>query len=185
MIATTNCRGRRGGFYVLVLVVLILQPNRGAAESHPARVERAFLEAQARYTKHGNDAEAAWQFGLACFDWADLADNNARRAEIAEQGIAASRHAVQLAPNSAASHYYLGLNLGQLAQTKRLGALKLVGEMETEFLAAIAADGKFDFAGAHRSLGLLYLDAPGWPTSIGNRTKARLHLRRAVELSPD
>src|SRR5206468_3539257 len=34
-------------------------------------------------------------------------------------------------------------------------------------------------------LGLLYLDAPGWPTSIGSRTKARLHLRTAVELSPD
>jgi hypothetical protein len=31
----------------------------------------------------------------------------------------------------------------------------------------------------------LYKDAPGWPTSIGNRTKSRQHLRRAVELYPD
>jgi tetratricopeptide (TPR) repeat protein len=72
-----------------------------------------------------------------------------------------------------------------LARTKKIGALKLVTEMEAEFLAAIESDEKFDFAGAHRSLGLLYLDAPGWPTSIGNRSKARLHLRKAVELSSD
>jgi hypothetical protein len=46
-------------------------------------------------------------------------------------------------------------------------------------------DPKFDFAGPHRSLGLLYLDAPGWPASIGNRGKARFHLRKAAELSPE
>ena len=168
-----------------LLPILLFQTGWAAPESLAAHVERTFFEAQARFNRNSNDAEAAWQFGLACFDWADLANTNARRADIAEQGIAASRQAIQLAPEAAAGHYYLGLNLGQLARTKKLGALKLVSEMEAEFLAAIEADEKFDFAGAHRSLGLLYLDAPGWPTSIGNRTKARLHLRKAVELSPD
>src|SRR5947208_15493408 len=112
---------------------------------------------------------------MACFDWADLVESNSHRAEIAEQGISAARQALKLEPKMGAAHYYLGLNLGQLARTKKIGALKLVGEMEREFLAAIDLDPKFDFAGAHRSLGLLYLDAPGWPASIGNRTKARLH----------
>ena len=72
--------------------------------------------------------------------------------------------------------------------TGKLGAAHVQdsGIVQTqEFLAAIDLDPKFDFAGPHRSLGLLYLDAPGWPASIGNRTKARLHLRKAVELSPD
>lgn len=45
-------------------------------------------------------------------------------------------------------------------------------------------DEHVDFAGPDRSLGLLYLQAPGWPTSIGSRIKARQHLRRAVELAP-
>jgi hypothetical protein len=57
--------------------------------------------------------------------------------------------------------------------------------MEREFKRAAALDATFDYAGADRSLGLLYFDAPGWPTSIGSRSKARLHLERAVALSPD
>ncbi len=76
------------------------------------------------------------------------------------------------------------MNLGQLARTKLLGALKLVTEMEAEFKAARRLDEHLDFAGPDRSLGLLYLEAPGWPTSVGSRTKARQHLRRAAELAP-
>jgi hypothetical protein len=34
-------------------------------------------------------------------------------------------------------------------------------------------------------LGLLYFSAPGWPASVGNRSKARSHLQQAVELSRD
>src|SRR5207248_6916974 len=108
-----------------------------------------------------------------------------RRAEIAEQGIAAARQGIERAPRLAAPHYYLALNLGQLARTKKLGALRLVDEMEAELKAAIALDPKFDYAGPHRSLGLLYADAPGWPTSIGNHSKARQHLHTAIELSPE
>ena len=88
-------------------------------------------------------------------------------------------------PKLVSGHYYLAMNLGQLAQTKSLGALKLVSEMETEFQTARAQDEKYDFAGPDRSLGLLYLEAPGWPTSIGSRSKARHHLQRAVLLSPE
>ena len=148
-------------------------------------MERVFFEAQAHFNKANNDPEAAWHFARACFDWADLADSKARRAELAEQGIAACREAIQHDPKLAPADYYLGLNLGQLARTKKIGAFKLIDEMEMRFKAAIALDPKFDYAGAHRSLGLLYLDAPGWPTSIGNRSNARLHLSKAVEISPE
>jgi len=174
---------------LLVLLCFTLATSAPAgsatAERTAARAEHAFFEAQARFNKAGNDPEAAWQFALACFDWADLAPSNARRAEIAEQGIAASRRAIERDSRSGAAHYYLALNLGQLARTKKLAALKLVDEMETEFKEAIGFDPKVDYAGPDRSLGLLYLDAPGWPTSIGSRAKARLHLRTAVELCPD
>ena len=100
-------------------------------------------------------------------------------------GIAACRPLTARHPELAQGHYYLALNLGQLARTKLLGALPLVDEMEIEFKRAAALDSGFDNAGADRSLGLLYFDAPGWPTSIGSRTKARRHLERAVTLSPD
>jgi tetratricopeptide (TPR) repeat protein len=57
--------------------------------------------------------------------------------------------------------------------------------MEEEFQRALSLDEHWDFAGPDRSLGLLYRDAPGWPTSIGSKRKAREHLERAVKLHPE
>jgi hypothetical protein len=88
--------------------------------------------------------------------------------------------------NSALGHYYLGMNLGQVADAHRgMGGLKIVGQMETEFKLAAGLDPKIDHGGPDRSLGLLYLETPGWPISIGNKTKARQHLQKALKLIPD
>ncbi|HEY2951390.1 MAG TPA: hypothetical protein VGK40_02340 [Verrucomicrobiae bacterium] len=156
-----------------------------AAETPAVRAERLYREARQRCQSEPESAEAAWQFARACFDWAEFAPNDAQRADLAQRGIEACRHVIERDGKLGAAHYYLALNLGQFARTKALGALKLVGEMEVELKRAIDLHGGFDYAGPHRSLGMLYRDAPGWPTSIGNRNKARLHLQKAVELSPD
>jgi tetratricopeptide (TPR) repeat protein len=155
-----------------------------SAVTEAARVERLFVAARQNYLAAQTNALLAAQFGRACFDRAEFATNHTERALLAGQGISACRLAILLQPGSAAAHHYLAMNLGQLARTKLLGALKLVTEMESEFKAARQLDAHLDFAGPDRSLGLLYLQAPGWPTSIGSRTKARQHLRRAVELAP-
>lgn len=143
-----------------------------------------YLARHAAYRLAPTNSETAWQFLRASFDWAEYATNDAQRAEIAEIGIAAGRRLVSQNTNLAASHYYLAMNLGQLARTKTLGALRIVDEMEVLFLRARALDEKFDYAGSDRCLGLLYLDAPGWPASVGSRSRARRHLKRAVELAP-
>ena len=156
---------------------------RGA--SIAARPQRLYEEAKARWRRETNGVEAAWQFGRAAFDLAELAPNDSRRAALANEGVDACRRAIALDPKSAGAHYYLGLNYGQLAQTKLLGALKLVEQMEEAWKTTIALDPNFDYAGGHRTLGVLYRDAPGWPTSIGSRAKARQHLQKALELRPD
>ncbi len=157
----------------------------GGALPHAVRARQEYAEAAARLAATPTNSVAAWAFARACFDLAEFATNGTQRAEIAEQGIAASRRLLAREPDSVAGNYYLAMNLGQLARTKLLGALKLVGEMETLFLRVAELDPGFDEAGPHRSLGLLYRDAPGWPTSIGSRKNARFHLERAVELRPD
>jgi len=149
------------------------------------RAEQNYQEARKKFQTHTNDAEAAWQFGRACFDWADFAKKDAQREAIANQGIAACRRVVARDPKSAPGHYFLAMDLGQLAQTKTLGALGIVDEMEREFSAAGDVDPKFDYAGPDRNLGLLYFQAPGWPASIGSKSRARKHLERAVALAPD
>ncbi len=149
-----------------------------------ARARTALQEARARYQVDPRDGTNAWQFAHACFDVAEFATNSAERAAIAQQGIAACRQVLGRESNSAPAHYYLGMNLGQLARTRGLGALKLVTQMQSEFSRARDLDQGFDHGGPDRCLGLLYRDAPA-VASIGSRTKARRHLRRAADLAPD
>ena len=158
--------------------------NRLVAEA-TTRAEAAFRATHARWLAQSTNAEAAWMFGRACFDWADLATNDTQRAALAREGIAACRMSVRSEPKLAAGRYYLAMNLGQMARTKLLGALKLVDEIEREFQAARGLDPHLDFAGPDRGLGRLYLDAPGWPVSLGHQGTARHHLLRAAELEPE
>jgi len=159
----------------------LLAAEDAAAGSAP---QRAFELAKQERERHPDDPEAAWHFARATFDLADTATQSSDRAEIAQQGISACTEALVKAPDSAPLHYYLALNQGQLARTRSLGALKLVDQMEIEFTKAIALNASFDYAGPERSIGLLYRDAPAW-ASIGNRTKARQHLQRAIQLEPE
>jgi tetratricopeptide (TPR) repeat protein len=151
----------------------------------PAIIQRNYEAARRRYEANPDDDQAAWQLGRACFDRAEFPRDNAERASLANEGIAACEQVIARQTNLAAGHYYLAMNLAQLARTKLLGALPLVGRMENEWKIALTLDEKIDYAGPDRYVGLLYRDAPGWPVSVGDNGKARKHLRRAVELSPN
>jgi hypothetical protein len=149
------------------------------------RAGKAYAAAKTHYEANPNEAGAAWRFASACYDWADFSTSDDQRDQIANEGIAACRKLLEKDTNSAPGHYYLAMDLGQVAQTKTLGALKIVDQMEKEFKIALALDPKMDYAGADRGLGLLYLEAPGWPASIGNRSKARQHLQKALKQFPN
>jgi tetratricopeptide (TPR) repeat protein len=150
-----------------------------------ARAEAEFQRAQKQFQSDTNNSTNAWQFARACYDFADFATNDDERASVANQGIAACRQLLAREPKSAPTHYYLAMDLGQLARTELLGALRLVREMEREFKTAQILDAQFDFAGPERNLGLLYRDAPGWPASIGSERKAKNYLEQAEKLAPD
>jgi hypothetical protein len=172
---------------ILLLTLLVFGAGPAVAGDPAdwlASARQQYFEAQAGYTNRPHDALAAWGFGRACFDLAEFATNRTERAALATQGIAACRLSLARQSNSAAAHFYLAMNLGQLARTKTLGALSLVDEMETEFLRAGELDPLFWYAGPDRNVGQLYRDAPAIG-SVGSRSKARKHLSRAVELVPD
>ena len=184
---------------VALLAAVLMHGSRGlfsqaAAAAAPATntttfaamAEKSYLAARTAMKADPKAAEPAWQFARAAFEWAEFGSNDTHRAAIALEGIDACRQLLGRNPNLGAGHYYLALNLGRLADTRRnLSALRMVDEIEAEFKLALAQDPKVDFAGPDRGLGNLYLDAPGWPVSVGSKTKARQHLRRAVELCPD
>jgi tetratricopeptide (TPR) repeat protein len=184
-------------FSLLVILALLFPgvPALSAADPHSTnepmrtldfavRAKKIYLEARKQFQSGTNNPTAAWKYARACFELGEFATSNSDRAEIAEIGIAVAKELSVREPQLAEAHYYLAMNLGQLARTKSLGALRLVGQMETAFLAARRLNQTFDNAGPDRNLGTLYLEAPAFG-SIGSRSKARQHLRRAVELAPD
>jgi tetratricopeptide (TPR) repeat protein len=144
-----------------------------------------YSAAKTNYLHHTENTSAALKFAEACFEWAEFQRDDDKRESLALEGIAAARVAVEKSPKDPGGYYLLAMNKGQLARTKTLGALALVKEMEAAFLKSIHLDPKFDNAAAERSLGMLYLNAPGWPASIGSKNKARKHLERAVASAPD
>jgi tetratricopeptide (TPR) repeat protein len=148
-----------------------------------AEAEKAYREAHAAYETNQNSAEAAILVATRAFDYADLAPNNTIRENVANIGIAIARSVIAKDTNSVAAHYYLSLNIGQLARTKMLSALKLLDDMEHELKTVIKLDRKFDYAGGDRTIGVLYAEAPGF--SVGDKGKARTHLSKAVELAPE
>jgi tetratricopeptide (TPR) repeat protein len=157
----------------------------GREDEFRQRVKLEFETARERYRSDTNNAVAAWQFGRAAFDLAEFARTKSERESVAKQGVSACRRAAQLTPKSAPAHYYLALNLGQLARVYLLKGLSIVSEMEKAFVTARELDPLFDYAGSDRALGLLYHQAPGWPISLGNQSKAKRHLDQAVRLRPN
>lgn len=178
-----------GGFLGIICFFLATA-GQGLAETSQTNaavleLKKNFQEMHRQFLTQTNDVESAWHFARACYDMADLTRNSTEKAEFAAQGIAAARLALSQNSNSTAAHYYLGMNLGELADTKHnLSALRMVREIEKEFLAALALDKHFDYAGPDRNLGLLYWEAPSIG-SIGSRSKARQHLQAALQLAPE
>jgi len=161
-------------------------PGAGALESSTlAQYDQAYRDQRQRWEAAPTNTTLGWELARACFDLADNATNDLQRATVAQEGIGAARRIIAQAPETAPAHYYLALNLGQLARTRGLTALKLVSEMEAELKTVLKLDEKFDYAGADRALGIVYRDTPGWPLSVGSRTKSRQHLRQAVSLFPE
>src|SRR4051812_23432468 len=171
-------------FGLLLLATASQSMAEGTNRTMLDRLKEEFDTARVRFEGNTNNVEAGWQFARVCFDLADLATNNTQRAEFANRGIAPCRIVLAQNTNCAPAHYYLGMNLGELADTKHnFSGLRITKEMEREFLLARALDEHFDYAGPDRNLGLLYDQAPS-VISVGSKSKARQHLEKAVELAP-
>jgi hypothetical protein len=168
-----------------VLIIFTGHASAADTNSPSAYLAAEFKRIQLEFKMDTNNAETAWKLGRSCYDMSSLQKDSAIEARYAEEGIAACRASLAQNSNSVAAHYYLGMDIGQLADTKRnLSALWMVKDMEREFAIARLLDVHFDFAGPDRNLGLLYRDAPAI-ASIGSRSKARQHLEESVKLAPE
>lgn len=132
-----------------------------------------------------HDYEACWKGARAAAWIAERASEVEERKKFAMEGIQLGNSAVQANARGAEGRYYRALAMGQLADVDHDYGLDAVKKMEQDCLAAVLGDERFEHAAGHRFLGILYLECPGPPTSIGSLRKARKHLDLALDLAPD
>ena len=102
-----------------------------------------------------------------------------------QQGQSYAETLIREEPNRVEGHYWLALNLcGQADVGSKLLGRRLLPRILEELQRAVALDAAYDQAGAHRVLGRIYYEAPGWPLSVGDMQKSRQHLQAAVRLAP-
>ena len=177
--------GTRAAFGGLVVLVGgMLWSLVAWAETESTRSTRVYEQARSIHRESPGNPILAWEFARACFDRCESLASRKVRISVAGEGVEACRSALSQAPAEAGCHYYLGLNLGILAQAQPLRALGRVREMEHAWKACLVLDPTFDHAGADRSLGMLYAECPPPPLGVGNRSRARFHLERASTTAP-
>jgi tetratricopeptide (TPR) repeat protein len=113
-------------------------------------------------------------------------DNEKKQELYYEHGVNYGKEAITLNPKAIYGNYWYASNVGMLGLCRGvMASLASVDPMKKSMEIVLKENEKFFFAGPHRALGRLFHQAPGWPISVGNKTKALEHLERACELSPE
>jgi tetratricopeptide (TPR) repeat protein len=130
----------------------------------------------------GQDFEAAWKLGRACY-WIGTHDEESRRRPALERGVAAGEQAVKLKPDAPEGHFWMAANMGALAESFGMGqGLKYRGRIRDELQRVLAIDPGWLQGSADRALGWWYHMVPG--LFGGSEKKAEEHLRRALTFNP-
>lgn len=147
--------------------------------------EDALAELEARPSNYDNE----WRAAQLCGEIADEGvegRSRSQREEFARRGLAHAERAIKLNPEAVEGHFYRLIDLGRLVDAQRIPASELVAEMRDEGERTARIDERFDYAGAHRFLAILYSKAPETgPYGVGDLQKAEQHFNRALQLAGD
>ena len=98
-------------------------------ESEAQRLGRVYEEARSGYQKSPGQSTAGWVLARACFDRAESVSSKPVRVGLAKEAVDACRSALKEFPADVGCHYYLGLNLGIMAQAQSWRDLSCIREM--------------------------------------------------------
>lgn len=137
---------------------------------------------QAHAADYGN-YEAAWKLARAAFSVGDRTDNDSERDDMFREGIEAGKAAVQLQPNKAEGHFWLGANYGGRAAHSTLSNLSSFQDIKGEMEAVLKLDESYQGYSAYLGLGRLYLQAPR--VLGGDVKKAIEYMEKGIKLNPN
>jgi hypothetical protein len=133
---------------------------------------------QTRLQQNPKDFESAWKVARARYWLGSHASEGERRAFL-EQGIAAARAAIAIAPDKPEGHFWLAANMGTLAESFGLRqGIKYRGEIKDELLTVLKLNPAFQQGSADRALGRWYYKVPG--LFGGSNKKSEEYLRRSL-----
>ena len=129
------------------------------------------------------DFDAAWKLSRVCFWLGTHAPQSARRAAL-NRGIDAGETAVRFMPGRPEGFFWMGANLGALAESSSLiQGVTYLGRIKNAFEHAIMIAPGWQRGSAEAALGRWYLKVPR--LLGGSRTRAEAYLRRALQYDPD
>ena len=154
-----------------------------ADRSNLASARQADNQWKAALASNPRDFDAAWKLARADF-WLGGHVPDAERRAFYEDGMEAARKAIAIEPNRPEGHFWLGANMGTMAESFGLRAgLKYRGPIRDELETVLRLDPKFQEGSADRALGRWYAKVPG--LFGGSSKKAEEHYRAALKIDPN
>jgi len=184
---------------VLSLLVLLVMAFAASAQETKTFVaqgddlyaERGDLakakEALAKYREAlaaGEDAYGVyWRLARVEYWTGDHTPDKTEKKRIFEQGIYHGKKAVQLNPDKADGHFWLGVCYGVYGEAKGvLKSLSLVKPIKEAMQRVLEIDPAYEKGGADQVLGRVYYELPGF--AGGSKKKSLDHLLKAREYGP-
>ncbi|MCB9730731.1 MAG: hypothetical protein H6746_19830 [Deltaproteobacteria bacterium] len=166
-------------------VTRLVEISDSVAASHPqtpAEADRG-LAAVEKALELGPEHpyEVLWRLSRDAHTMADLLTVPSQKETYARRGRKYGEQATQQEGSRVEGWYYTAVNIARVAEaTSQASEL---GEVVKLAQKAADIDASYDEAAPLRLLGKVYMVAPEWPTSVGDRDKAVEVLKRAVALS--
>src|SRR6266850_8050503 len=133
---------------------------------------------QARTADYGS-YEAAWKLARADYYLGEHTPDDSEREDLFREGIESGKVAIQLQPNKADGHFWLGANYGGSGAHSTLASLSTVEDIRKEMETVLKLDEGYNSGSAYLALGQLYLQAPR--VLGGDNAKAISYLEKGLK----
>jgi tetratricopeptide (TPR) repeat protein len=172
-------------FYISTAATLSAQSG-DTLYADRANLESARRAAQAyadAVTKDPKSYEAAWKLARADY-WLGGHAPEAERRKFLDDGIEAGKKAVAIEPNKPEGHFWIGANMGALAESYGVRqGVKYRKPIREELETVLKIDPAFMLGSADRALGRWYAEVPR--LFGGNKKLAEEHLKASLKYNPD
>ena len=175
---------------VLKVNELIAQADRlWKSRVEPGNADKALETLNESIKIAPHNSQSLWRAARACYwlaERAGEANDKPTQLKLAEQGIDFGKHAIAVDTERKEGYYYLALSYAMRADASPTTGLTLVPTMIKLLKRADEPVGPgLDYSGPDRVMGQIYLQAPPWPTSVGDVDEAMDHLEDACDDHPE